>query len=111
MCRTVTVNSLRLAAAAALTFALPTAPGAGGQTAAPAFDVVSIKRNVSGSQDLVINAPDGTAYNVGNTPMRGTIMRAYQVKNLAGVPPWVEDERYDIVAKSPGKPNADEVSA
>ncbi len=75
------------------------------------FEAVSIKRNVSGSQDLAINVPNGTAFNVGNAPMRGTIMRAYQVKNLAGVPPWVDDERYDIVAKSPGKPSVDEVSA
>ena len=75
------------------------------------FDVVSIKRNISGSQDMAINVPNGTAYNVGNTPMRGTIMRAYQVKNLAGVPAWVDDERYDITAKSTGKPSPDEVSA
>jgi hypothetical protein len=30
--------------------------------------------------------PNGTAYSVANTPMRGTIMRAHQVKNLAGMP-------------------------
>jgi uncharacterized protein (TIGR03435 family) len=100
-----------LAAAALFALALPLATGARGQTVDPSFDVVSIKRNMSGSQDLAINVPNGTTYNVGNTPMRGTIMRAYQVKNLAGVPPWVDDERYDIVAKSPGKPNVDEVSA
>ena len=99
-------NNAVLAAAAVLALALPLATGARGQTAEPSFDVVSIKRNMSGSQDLVINAPNGTTYNVGNTPMRGTIMRAYQVKNLAGVPAWVDDERYDIAAKSPGKPNA-----
>ena len=100
-----------LAAAALFALALPLAIGARGQTVEPSFDVVSIKRNMSGSQDLAINVPNGTTYNVGNTPMRGTIMRAYRVKNLAGVPPWVDDERYDIVAKSPGKPNGDEVSA
>jgi uncharacterized protein (TIGR03435 family) len=106
-----TVKSLSLAAAAVLAIALPMATRAGGQTAAPAFDVVSIKRNISGSQDLVINAPNGTTYNVGNVPMRGTIMRAYLVKNLAGAPAWVDDERYDITAKSPGKPDANEVNA
>jgi uncharacterized protein (TIGR03435 family) len=103
-------NAVR-AAAVVLALASPMATGARGQTAGPSFDVVSIKRNISGSQDLVINAPNGTAYNVGNVPMRGTIMRAYQVKNLAGVPAWVDDERYDITAKSPGKPDANEVSA
>jgi uncharacterized protein (TIGR03435 family) len=75
------------------------------------FDVVSIKRNISGSQDISINAPNGTAYNVTNIPMRGTIMRAFQVKNLAGMPAWVDDERYDITAKSTGKPDPNEVSA
>ena len=102
---------MSLVAAALCTLVLPLGTGARGQTVEPSFDVVSIKRNISGSRDLAINVPNGTTYNVGNVPMRGTIMRAYQVKNLAGVPPWVEDERYDIVAKSPGKPNADEVSA
>jgi uncharacterized protein (TIGR03435 family) len=99
------------AAAVALLLALPLAIGPRGQTAAPSFDVVSIKRNISGSQDLAINVPNGTAYNVGNAPMRGTIMRAYQVKNLAAVPAWVDDERYDITAKSTGEPNPNEVSA
>jgi uncharacterized protein (TIGR03435 family) len=100
-----------LVAASALALALPVATGAHGQSSEPAFDAVSIKRNISGSQDLAINVPNGTAYNVGNTPMRGTIMRAYQVKNLAGAPPWLDDERYDITARSSGKPNVDEVSA
>ena len=100
-----------LATAAIAAVALPLASGARGQAAEPAFDAVSIKLNTSGSQDLVINVPNGTAYNVGNTPMRGTIMRAYQVKNLAGVPAWVDEERYDITAKSSGKPTVDQVSA
>ena len=92
-------------------FAQPAPAGAIAQSRDASFDVVSIKRNISGSQDISINAPNGTAYNVTNTPMRGTIMRAYQVKNLAGVPPWVDDERYDITAKSTGKPDPNEVSA
>jgi len=98
-------------AVAAVALALPLATGVHGQTAAPSFDVISIKRNISGSQDMAINVPNGTAYNVGNAPMRGTIMRAYQVKNLAAVPAWVDDERYDITAKSTGKPDPNEVSA
>jgi len=104
-------QSTVFAATVVLALALPLATGARGQAAASSFDVVSIKRNVSGSQDLAINVPNGTAYNVGNTPMRGTIMRAYQVKNLAGVPAWVDDERYDITAKSPGTPTPNEVNA
>jgi uncharacterized protein (TIGR03435 family) len=91
--------------------ALAVAIGVRGQPAEPSFDVVSIKLNTSGSQDLAINVANGAAYNVGNTAMRGTIMRAYQVKNLAGVPSWVDQERYDIAARSSGKPNVDQVNA
>jgi len=107
--RTARNGVLAIAAIAAL--AIPLARGVRSQAAEPAFDAVSIKLNTSGSQDLAINVANGTAYNVGNTPMRGTIMRAYQVKNLAGVPAWVDEERYDITAKSSGKPNVDQVSA
>ena len=100
-----------LAIAAIAAVAVPLASGARGQAAEPSFDAVSIKLNTSGSQDMAINVPNGTAYNVGNTPLRGTIMRAYQVKNLAGVPAWVDEERYDIAARSGGKPSVDQVSA
>ena len=52
-------QSVVFAAAVALLLALPLATGARGQTAARSFDVVSIKRNISGSQDLAINANEG----------------------------------------------------
>jgi uncharacterized protein (TIGR03435 family) len=55
---------------------------------------------------LTANAPSDAI-----RAMRGTIMRAYQVKNLAGRALRVDDERYAIMAKNPGKPNVDEVSA
>lgn len=103
--------SRTLAAAALFALALPLATSARGQTVEPPFDVVSIKRNISGRRNLAINAPNATTYNVFNVTLRGTIFRAYQVKNLAGVPSWVDDERYDIAAKSPGQPSVDEVSA
>jgi uncharacterized protein (TIGR03435 family) len=76
------------------------------------FDVVSIKRNVSGDQNIVINVPNGAAaFSTTNLAMRGIIMRAYQVKNVVGAPDWVENERYDIETRSTGKPTFDEVNA
>jgi len=43
--------------------------------------------------------------------MAGVLMRAYQVKNIAGAPEWLDVERYDIAAKAIGKPSADEINA
>ena len=97
-------------AVGAVTFA-PSRDAARGQSDERSFDVVSIKRNVGGDQNIVINVPNGTAFNTTNIAMRGTIMRAYQVKNIAGAPEWVEDERYDIEARAAGKPTFDEVNA
>lgn len=81
------------------------------QSAGPSFDVVSIKRNVSGSQDIGINQRSVSTFDSTNVPLSGVIMRAYQVKNIAGAPDWVSADRYDIVAKAPGRPGRDEVSA
>ena len=91
-------------------FAQPTAAAAIAQSPKLSFEVVSIKRNISGEQDIVVNAPNGTAYNTMNVALLGTLMRAYQVKNVAGAPDWVESERYDITAKAAGKPTFDEVT-
>jgi uncharacterized protein (TIGR03435 family) len=77
----------------------------------PSFDVVSIKRNVSGDLNLAINTPSSTAFNTTNLPLLGVIRRAYQVKHVANAPDWIENERYDIAAKAPGKPTTDEVNA
>src|ERR1041384_1907230 len=81
------------------------------QSAWPSFDVVSIKRNVSGSQDIRINQRSVSTFDSTNVPLSGVLMRAYQVKNIAGAPDWLSADRYDVVAKAPGKPGRDEVSA
>ena len=48
-------QSTVFAATVVLALALPLATGARGQAAASSFDVVSIKRNVSGSQDVTVS--------------------------------------------------------
>jgi len=70
------------------------------------FEVVSIKRNVSGAEDIGINQRSISMFDSTNVPLSGVIMRAYQVKNMAGAPDWVSTDRYDIVAKAPGNPAA-----
>jgi uncharacterized protein (TIGR03435 family) len=77
----------------------------------PSFDIVSIKRNVSGDQDIAINRSSGSTFNSTNLPMAGVLMRAYGVKNIAGGPEWLGAERYDVAAKATGKPTLDEINA
>jgi uncharacterized protein (TIGR03435 family) len=96
--------------AGAVTVAQSTAatPSSGAEQS---FDVVSIKRNLSGAEDIGVNVPTASAFQTVNVAMLGTIMRAYQVKNVVGAPAWVENERYDIEAKASTKPAPDEVNA
>ena len=101
---------LAASTAGAVTFAQSTA-AAVRSASEPSFDVVSIKRNLSGTEDIGVNIPTGSAFQTVNVAMLGTIMRAYQVKNVVGVPDWVENERYDIEAKAATKPGPDEVNA
>lgn len=82
-----------------------------GQSSEPSFDVVSIKRNVSGREDIGINLPNAATFSTTNLAMLGILKRAYQVKNVAGAPDWIEAERYDISAKAAGKPTSDEMNA
>jgi bla regulator protein blaR1 len=97
-------------AVSAVTFAQTTPPAPVTQPLDSSFEVVSIKRNIIGDEDMVINAPDGTAYNTKNVALLGTLMRAYQVKNVSDAPDWLANERYDITAKAAGKPTFDQVT-
>ena len=65
------------------------------------FDVVSIKRNTGVSGGGTIGGrPDGS-WAVRNLPIRAFVMQAapVPVEDVAGLPDWARDERYDIVAK------------
>lgn len=76
------------------------------QTPSPqrlAFDVASIKRNVSGQQNRGIGLAPGGGFSATNLPVRALIRFAYPIQNyqLIGAPDWVNTEFYDVAAKAP----------
>jgi len=74
------------------------------QTAAtvklPAYDVVSIKPNKTGSGSIDISINDGN-YEASNVSLKMLILNAYQLKDnqLEGLPKWADSDRFDIKAK------------
>lgn len=67
------------------------------------FEVVSIKRNTSGSDSGGMrNTPDGSL-TMTNQPIRSILSSASPepVREVEGFPDWAITERYDIVAKAP----------
>jgi uncharacterized protein (TIGR03435 family) len=69
---------------------------------APAFEVVSVKRNVSGDQASSSIVQPGGRYSATNMTLRMLMKTAYGVHDdqIAGGPDWLDSERYDIVAKA-----------
>jgi uncharacterized protein (TIGR03435 family) len=67
------------------------------------FEVASVKPNTSGSSAAETSAPPSGTIRIVNTPLRTLIVNAYSLKpfQVVGGPPWLESERYDIVAKPP----------
>jgi uncharacterized protein (TIGR03435 family) len=74
------------------------------QSPAPAFEVVSIKRNRAGADQGggTGTLPDGT-FTMTNHPIASIIMGASPtpVREVIGLPEWAETERYDMTAKPP----------
>ena len=73
---------------------------------APAFEVASVKPNVSGGLDAYWQSPPGGGRVViRNLPLRTIISWAYQLEanddRLIGSPDWIRSEKFDIVAKAP----------
>jgi uncharacterized protein (TIGR03435 family) len=66
------------------------------------FEVASVKSNKSGDGRVMIGGPPGR-FNVTNMPLRGIIGFAYGLQpfQLVGGPAWINDDRFDIVAKTP----------
>jgi uncharacterized protein (TIGR03435 family) len=77
----------------------------------PAFDVASIRPNVSGDLRVSIQALPGGRFTATNAPVRALIRYAYQLQDfeLSGGPPWIDAERVDIVAKADGEPAVPQV--
>ena len=76
----------------------------GAQSAAPAFEVASIKRNKSGDGFMGMGMQPGGRLTMTNMPVRQLIVRAYGVQpyQVLGGPSWITSDRFDITAKAPG---------
>jgi uncharacterized protein (TIGR03435 family) len=87
----------------------PPAQGNATQTATAAaapqlsFDVVSIRRNTSGSRQMTRqSAADTDDITMTNVPLGAVVFYAYYINNenlVTGIPDWAWSERYDVVAK------------
>jgi uncharacterized protein (TIGR03435 family) len=94
--------------ATALSIAALTARAQSSLPDAPAFDVVSVKRNASGGPMLLRNTPGNIA--MFNVPVRQLLRMAYQLQDfqIVGAPDWASTDRFDIegrfdpAAPSPG---------
>jgi bla regulator protein blaR1 len=71
-----------------------------------AFDVASVKPNVSGDLRVTLQAMPGGRFTATNAPLRTLIREAYalQGSQLSGGPGWLDSDRFDIVAKSERNP-------
>jgi len=82
----------------------------GAQLQAPedqlAFDVASVKPNVSGDMRVTLEAMPGGRFSATNAPLRTLIREAYALQGfqLTGGPRWLDADRFDVIAKSDGNP-------
>jgi uncharacterized protein (TIGR03435 family) len=103
-------HSLGTVAAAALVLGIAVAPAlvalrAAPQEAPPAFEVASIKLDISGQPGPVYNMFPPLV-RVERATLRSLILMAYRVHDfqVLGGPGWIKSDRYNIEAKVPGKP-------
>ncbi len=91
------VLGLTLGAVACVVTLHAQAPGA------PAFEVASIRENVSTSDNASVRAQPGGRVSVTNNSLRNIIRNAYNVQNyqIIGGPDWINTARWDITAKAP----------
>jgi uncharacterized protein (TIGR03435 family) len=85
----------------AVTRAQPQLPGE-----ALAFDVASVKPNISGDMRVSVQAMPGGRFTATNAPLRTLVREAYALQGLqlSGGPGWLDSDRFDIVAKSERNP-------
>ena len=78
----------------------------------PAFEVASVKRNLSGEGRFSQGLQPGGRYVATNIPLRILIMRAYRLLEfrLSGGPAWINREHYDIVGLAPGATDPEEIT-
>ena len=85
----------------AVTRAQPPSPGE-----ALAFDVASVKPNISRDMRVSVQAMPGGRFTATNAPLRTLVREAYALQGfqLSGGPGWLDSDRFDIVAKSERNP-------
>jgi len=85
----------------------------GAQSAAPGFEVASIKRNKSGDGFIGMGMQPGGRLTMINMPVRQLIVRAYGVQpyQVLGGPSWITSDRFDITAKAPGDASPQQMNA
>ena len=67
------------------------------------FDIVSIRRNISGGTET--GGPQGDRYTATAMSIYRLILTVYELRpdQLLDVPTWVQNDRFDIVAKASGE--------
>jgi uncharacterized protein (TIGR03435 family) len=87
----------------AIIAAMSTALGAQTPSSTTAFEVASVKSNVSGDGARGIGTPPGGRFMMTNLPLRTMLRFAYDVQDvqIVGGPPWLNTEFFDIEAKAP----------
>jgi uncharacterized protein (TIGR03435 family) len=95
-----------IAAAAALVLFIAGAPVVAQQ---PAFEVASIKPNVSGDPSRGARNTAGRL-TITNMTLKDLVKFAYDVEDfrISGGPGWITADHYDIAAKAEGKPRPDQ---
>jgi len=80
-------------------------------TQTPAFEVADVKVNKSGELRMAIDLQPGGRLTMRNVPMKVLIVFAFHLRPeaLAGGPPWLDSERFDVVAKAPETAPPDDV--
>ena len=80
------------------------------RVAPTAFEVASIKPNVSGSRSSSTHSAPGGEIIMENMPLKQVVMMAYDLRDFSySGPDWMEGARFDIVAKPPSPVNRDEM--
>jgi uncharacterized protein (TIGR03435 family) len=82
-----------------------------GQSHDKRFEVVSIKRNVSGEVGTSFDTVPGYTFSMVNGRLIALIREAYPADSdeVAGVPTWARRDRYDVLAKVDGSPSRAQV--
>ena len=72
------------------------------QSVSPSFEVASIKQNKSGADGASIRRQGGGRVSVTNNTLRNIVRNVYNVPNfqIVGGPDWINNDRWDIVAKA-----------